>query len=252
MDQLCRYAVAVGLVLVPVFPTSADPPADIAKSSDRAAKSTPPPASEETPDVRDLIDKAAAALRDGRSPSESLANPEYRAVHEWPRFRQVVRQSARSAPLTMVAADEPGVPLIVVGRVMDREGRPAAAAVVYAYHTSAKGWYSDRAAHVAAMEGDRKHARLFGYLLTDAQGRFEIHTIRPGGYPDSDLPTHIHVELTPRGADRPNVITEIVFADDPRLTDAARTRAIQEGFVVATVRREGAKACRVEVELRLR
>jgi len=30
---------------------------------------------------------------------------------------------------------------------------------MYFYQTSAKGWYSDRAAHVKAVAGDAKHAR---------------------------------------------------------------------------------------------
>jgi len=43
---------------------------------------------------------------------------------------------ARIAP-----ADEPGTPLRIVGRVVDRDGEPAHGTIVYAYHTNAEGVY---------------------------------------------------------------------------------------------------------------
>jgi protocatechuate 3,4-dioxygenase beta subunit len=125
-------------------------------------------------------------------------------------------------------------------------------AVVYAYHTSAQGWYSDRAAHIEAHEGDRKHARLFGYLTTDDEGKFELQTIRPAGYPDTDLPAHIHVEVEPAEKEAGTLVTEIQFDDDPRLTRAWRDRSRKEGFVIAAVEPGKDKVQRVRVELRLR
>jgi len=35
----------------------------------------------------------------------------------------------------------------------------------------------------------------FGYAKTDTSGKFEIHTVKPSGYPQSELPAHIHVEV---------------------------------------------------------
>lgn len=146
---------------------------------------------------------------------------------------------------------EPGEPLILAGHVVDGDCQPVRKAVVYVYQTSNKGWYSDRTAHIAVNEGDRKHARLFGYLKTDAAGRFELRTIRPSGYPDSDLPAHIHVEI--ERADKPgNLITEIQFDDDTRLTAAWRKRSQQEGFVIAKVTSDSDNRKRIEVELKMR
>jgi protocatechuate 3,4-dioxygenase beta subunit len=45
-------------------------------------------------------------------------------------------------------------------------------------------------------EGDRRHARLFGYLRTDENGKFEFSTVKPKGYPNSTLPAHIHIEIS--------------------------------------------------------
>jgi protocatechuate 3,4-dioxygenase beta subunit len=206
---------------------------------------------EETEAVQKLIDQAKAALESGKSTTIILTDPSFLSAHEWPRFRKLIRQSASSWRTTIVTPNEPGKPLVVTGRVVDGEGRPVKEAVMYVYQTSAKGWYSDRAAHVSAHEGDRKHARLFGYLKTDAEGRFEVHTIRPSGYPDSDLPAHIHVEveLTEKGLG--SLVTEIQFDDDSRLTAAWRKRSQQEGFVIGKVIKDSENQHKVEIELKI-
>jgi protocatechuate 3,4-dioxygenase beta subunit len=220
-------------------------------AADSSDRSTPPPGQETEP-VKRLIDRAGAALRAGTPASELLADPEYLPAHEWPRFRGLIRRHATASRTTLTVPDEPGVRLTVSGRLLDRSGKGVPGAVVYAYHTSAKGWYSDRAAHVAANEGDRKHARLFAYLRTDDAGRFELRTVRPGGYPGSDLPCHIHVEVEPAGLLPTGLVTEILFDDDPRLTPAVRDRSLAEGFVLSRVRSERDRSQRVEAELKPR
>src|SRR5262249_46148583 len=163
--------------------------------SDSPPKFTPPPGGE-TPRVRARIDAAEQALRSGRTVSDVLGDADLVPLHEWPRFRSAIRQYATTSRTTLVSAGEPGTPLLVVGRVLDRVGNPARGLKLYPYQTSARGWYSDRAAHISGMEGDRRHARLFGYATTDDAGKFELRTIRPAGYPESDLPAHIHVEVS--------------------------------------------------------
>ena len=99
------------------------------------------------------------------------------------------------------------------------------------YQTDSRGWYSADRPHVEANEGDRRHARLFGYVITGADGKFELITVKPSGYPNSDLPAHIHIEIEAKGYD--NLISELLFDDDPRLEGDRRKRSIQEGFEVA-------------------
>jgi protocatechuate 3,4-dioxygenase beta subunit len=207
---------------------------------------------QETAAVQKLIDQAKTALESGKSTTAILTDPIFLSVHEWPRFRKLIRESAQSSRTTIVTPKEPGESLVVTGRVVDADGRPAKQAVMYLYQTSAKGRYSDRAAHISAREGDRKHARLFGYLRTDAEGRFELRTIRPGGYPDSDLPCHIHVEIERADKEAGNFTTEIQFDDDPRLTAAWRKRSRQEGFVIGKVKKDAKNRHQVEVELKMR
>jgi protocatechuate 3,4-dioxygenase beta subunit len=221
-----------------------------ARGRDQTRFTKPP--GKETDAVRKLIDRAKAALESGKSATAVLTDPAFLSAHEWPRFRKLIRESAAASRTTIVTPKEPGEPLVVTGRVVDRDGRPVKQAVVYFYQTSARGWYSDRAAHVAAHEGDRKHARLFGYLKTDAKGRFELHTVRPGGYPDSDLPAHIHVEVERGDKKTGSFTTEVQFDDDPRLTAAWRKRSRREGFVVGKVKKDSKNQQRTDVELKMR
>jgi protocatechuate 3,4-dioxygenase beta subunit len=131
----------------------------------------------------------------------------------------------------------------------DAAGEPIMDALLYLYHTSAKGWYSDKAAHIQANSGDVKHARLFGYMRTDQDGRAEVHTIRPSGYPQSELPAHIHLGLDAGGKSLP--VGEIQFDDDPRLTPAQRKHSAQEGAMIVKVTKEsdGSERCHAAFKL---
>ena len=220
-------------------------------AEDRAQTRFTPPPGEETAEIKARIDAARAALATGKTSSDLLTDPGFMAAHEWPRFRQLIREHPASERLRLVTAQEPGEKLVVNGKVLDANGSKIAGALIYVYHTSARGWYSGRAAHFAAHEGDRKHARLFGYLTTGTDGTFEIETIRPAGYPDSNLPAHIHIEIQRAG--NPGWWTsEIRFDDDPRMTAQARQQSVREGFVICPVRRDADGTWRINPEPRLR
>jgi len=75
-----------------------------------------------------------------------------------------------------------------------------------------------------------RHARLFGYAKTDKNGKMELHTIKPAGYPKSDLPAHIHVHVTAEGY-RPYG-TEFLFQDDERLKGEILNRAVIDGGMI--------------------
>jgi protocatechuate 3,4-dioxygenase beta subunit len=198
---------------------------------------TPPPGVE-TPEVKKLIDKAQASLGgEENNSSLLLANPEYMPAHEWPRFRQLIRANAKAKQLTIVTPQEPGEPLVVTGTIRGQKGAPLKGALIYVYQTSAKGWYSDKAPHISGNSGDEKYARLFGYLNIDQNGQYEFRTIRPAGYPRSTLPAHIHIEIEASGNEPRSFISEILFADDPRLTAEARERSLREGLFIFPVTR---------------
>src|SRR4030095_14658819 len=78
---------------------------------------------------------------------------------------------------------------------------------------------------------DMRHARLFGYVKTDKNGMFELHTIKPSGYPKSDLPAHIHVHVSADGFQ--SFVTEFLFDDDERLVGKIRENAMRDKFIIA-------------------
>jgi len=123
--------------------------------------------------------------------------------------------SARIAP-----AGEPGEAMRIEGVVRDGRGRPVAGVIVYAYHTNSRGVYprDDRYTGVAG-----RHGRLRAWARTHENGRYRFDTIRPGGYPESDIPQHVHMHIIEPGRCT-YYIDDILFRDDPRLTDAVRLR----------------------------
>jgi len=181
-----------------------------------------PAPNEESPAVQALIDSARKALADGKSASSVLADPAYDDARSYPRFRELIRTHAPVGEITMVSPQEPGERLTLTFRL----GKPGQ--TIYAYHTDARGAYGKNGVHIQANSGDFKYARLFAYVRTGADGTATLHTVRPVGYPQGELPQHVHfhVEPTPATAD------EIWFSDDPRLTSAMRERGKGEALIV--------------------
>lgn len=216
-------------------------------------KFTPPPG-DEPPDIKTMIDKGQMWLETKQTTTTGLLKDvRFLKTHEYPRFRKLIRDYAVTGKTTIITIDEPGEHLTVSGMIKDKDGKPAANALIYIYQTSSKGWYSDNAYHISGMEGDHRHARLFGYLRTDANGKYEFETIKPNGYPGSELPAHIHVfvEFTTVSGTQ-NIGTEIQFEDDPRLTTTMRERSKNEGAHICRVKRGADGVLRVEADLSLR
>ena len=120
------------------------------------------------------------------------------------------------AKLTSVAriapAGEPGEPLRIEGLVKDAQGKPVPGIVIYAYQTNAKGLYPT---------GAVRHGALRGWVISDASGRYTFDTIRPGGYPGTAIPQHVHMHVIEPGRCT-YYIDDVLFDDDPRLTPAQR------------------------------
>jgi protocatechuate 3,4-dioxygenase beta subunit len=95
---------------------------------------------------------------------------------------------ARDAPWSATIADasEPGERLILTGTVFGGDGKPREGVTVYAYHTDANGFYRKK---------PWGRPRLRGWARTDADGRYEFHTIKPGPYPLRRNPAHIHMTI---------------------------------------------------------
>ena len=132
----------------------------------------------------------------------------------------VLAQSAKQAPAgapstgRLAAAGEPGRALKVSGVVVDPAGATIRDASIYAYQTDAEGYYGVKPV------SDSQNPRLKIFLRSDAQGAWSFDTIKPGSYPNSKAPAHIHFEVSAPGyAPR---FFEIVFEGDPFITDDMR------------------------------
>ena len=160
------------------------------------------------------------------STSAVLSDPNYMLLHSQTAFRQIIKKHAKSGKVTIITDAEPGKKIIVKGTIKTSNNKTLNDALVYFYHTSDKGWYSDTAAHILMNEGDMEHARLFGYLKTDSKGQFEFETIRPKGYPNSDLPAHIHIMVWKDDQVVAGLPNELQFDDDQWLTPGRRSRSL--------------------------
>ena len=171
------------------------------------------------------IERYRAALR--ANPQDSAARDALKGLIDRPapvpleqdeRVRDILRQYPWPGRVRLAHSAERGTPMVVSGLVRGADGRPLKDALLHLFQTDAEGHYT----RAAVM--DEPHARLFGFLVTGADGRYEISTIRPGGYPGRPdrqgeewrIPAHIHFEITAAGH-QPRGF-QMVFRDDPRMT----------------------------------
>lgn len=115
----------------------------------------------------------------------------------------------------LTSKDEPGEPLVVTGTVYAPDGKtPAAGITVYVYHTDAEGYYRKGA-------NSSDNPRIKGTMITNAEGKYEFRTIKPGNYPGRGVPAHIHYVLSGKGYPKHN--DEVMFEGDPYLTPRDRS-----------------------------
>ncbi len=144
---------------------------------------------------------------------------------------QSVHEAPAGAPATgqMAPSGEPGQALRVTGTVVDANGKPIPAASLYIYQTDHEGYYGVKPA------SDSRNPRLKLFLRSDAKGAWSFDTVRPGSYPGTRNPAHIHFEVAAPG--RASRVFEIVFEGDPFITDRMKSdpafsvRRIEKGQV---------------------
>ena len=148
------------------------------------------------------------------------------------------------ASLSIAVQTEPGSRLSINGRVLDPSGKAVAGASLYVFQTDARGYYAP------GNPRAENEARIHGYLRTDRNGAFSVATIRPGQYPDANLVQHVHFFVNAAGS--PEKVFEVIFTDDPKLTDQIRNDAKRpESFysLCAPQKRNGIDHCEVVVRL---
>ena len=132
---------------------------------------------------------------------------------------------ARSAPAdvswktTLAREADKGERILINGTIYKPNGKAVAAnTLIYLYHTDVHGIYG--------RDGQHRHGRHRGWMLTDEKGRYEFESILPASYPDSTIAKHIHMTLTTVDL-KEESCDSILFEGDKFLTD--RDRAINRG-----------------------
>jgi len=153
-----------------------------------------------------------------------LHDPALVRMRALPEFRRWIADHSTAARASLCRPSEPGRRITIRARVVERDGTSAVA------NARVHLWQTDRSGLYAYDGGDDGRSRLFAHVRTDADGRFEIETIEPGGYPKTLIPAHIHLTVQREG--RGEQSFELVFDDDPRMVDSARAYAARIGWPV--------------------
>lgn len=147
-----------------------------------------------------------------------------------------------------ISLDGIGEPLEVVGRVLDLDGHPIAAATVETWQANGQGIYENQ-------QPDRQpEFNLRGIFRTDKDGRFHYRTVRPAGYgvPEDGpvglllrraeyplrRPAHLHFMVKALGFE--TITTHLYDGRDPHLDEDAIFGVKQE-LVVDLLPRKGGK-----------
>ena len=108
---------------------------------------------------------------------------------------------------TNLKASRRGRPLVISGRVLAADcATPVAGATVHVWQTNGDGDYGP------SQGGDLRCCYLQGTMTTDAGGRYQFQTVKPGRYGG---PAHIHFQVGDQHGRE--VTTELLFAGDPYL-----------------------------------
>jgi protocatechuate 3,4-dioxygenase, beta subunit len=122
--------------------------------------------------------------------------------------------------LTRQHAEEPqGQRIIVSGRVLDEHSRPIPHALIEIWQANAAGRYRHvEDSHAAPLDPYFTGA---GRTITDADGRYQFITIKPGAYPwrnheNGWRPAHIHFSVF-GSSFLTRLVTQMYFPGDPLL-----------------------------------
>ncbi len=135
---------------------------------------------------------------------------------------------AKDAPMdvnwkTVLSKDsDTGEKMIISGTVFEKDGKtPVPNILIYLYHTDIYGYYGRN-------DDKHRHGCYRGWMLTDAQGKYEFQTIKPAPYPENRFAAHIHFTLTSKTL-KEDWIDSILFEGDKLITQREREMAGKKG-----------------------
>lgn len=204
--------------------------------------------------VEEAIDVLSESRQQGlEDPSVPLTDARFDPIRASGEFRSTMRSMARTGPLRIVSADEPGRPLTIRCEIRDSMGKPVSSAIVYAYQTDASGAYT------RTDITDEPNARIFGYVRPNRRGRIQIQTIHPGAFPERTdaegakrfIPEQVHLQITLWDGTIQDF--QLLFENSPRMGHSYwKQWAAENGHPVAKLERQedGSEMCQFVLRLR--
>lgn len=114
-------------------------------------------------------------------------------------------------------------PMIISGTVYETDGKtPAPNVLIYFYHTDSEGYYNRK------RPGEPLHGHFRGWMLTNAQGKYEFSSIIPAAYPERKFAAHVHMTLTGINF-KEDSIDSILFEGDELISRQERETAGKKG-----------------------
>ncbi len=112
------------------------------------------------------------------------------------------------------------------GTVYQQDGKtPAEGIIIYAYHTDREGIYRTQGNETGCA---RRHGIHRGWVKTDKEGMYAFYTFRPASYPNTTIAQHIHLTIKEPNT-IPYYIDDILFTDDPMLSESEKDRRPNRG-----------------------
>lgn len=129
---------------------------------------------------------------------------------------------ANVSPKTVLFKEaDKGEKMVIWGTVFEADGKtPAPNVLIYIYHTDIEGYYG--------RNGEHKHGRYRGWMLTDKTGRYSFQTIKPAPYPENRFAAHIHTTLTTQKM-KEDWIDNYLFEGDTLISAREREEAGKRG-----------------------
>lgn len=162
------------------------------------------------------------------------------SIAERKEIRDFLSAHTRFSNIHIPPPNEAGQLITVKGTVKDSKGSPLKNIKLFVFHTDAKGYYAPTDAATKSM--NEPDPRLFGYVVTDKDGKYSFETIHPGTYPRKYegrfIPQHIHIQIIEKGYEPFSI--QMAFEDDPAMKDRYwREWAVKQKFPVTRFTRPG-------------
>jgi protocatechuate 3,4-dioxygenase beta subunit len=173
----------------------------------------------ETEKVEKAVVSATAEMKETQPPLSNTGCP---AGSNQPISESAVLELGPGEGVPLSKAE--GERMVLTGTIYDSNCMPVEGAVMDVWQTDANGEYGP-----GHGTDQMKCCYLQGTVRSDANGRFQLITVKPGHYKGESPPppAHIHVEIS--HADGEHLETEFVFEGDPYLPPGT------EGLTVVTL-----------------